>query len=462
MPDQAQRTAQFSVDALARILSETLGLPSGIRLRVAYSGGLDSHVLLDALARLRGRAAWQVSAVHVDHGLHTESAVWAEHCRAVCRALEVPLRVERVRVEAIRERGLEDAARRARYGALARLLEPGEVLLTAHHRDDQAETVLLQLLRGAGPHGLAAMPPIARFAHGRLARPLLGFGRAALHAYAEREALVWIEDASNREDRIARNFLRGQILPVLARHWPHAANQLAKAARHHADAAAVLDEVGEADLVRTRVGDEGLSLTALNALSPPRQANAVRYWIRRQTGRMPPEQALKDALAQVRRCPRSRHALIQWPGAAIERYRDQLRLVRPARVPELGWEADWDPGVPLPIPGTGWRLTARECVGAGLASDRLAGRRLRIRFRRGGEICRLPGRTHHHKLKKLLQDAGLSPWERAHLPLVYVDDDLAAIGDRLVCEPYAARAGETGLLLEIERAAPRAGPSPVV
>lgn len=462
MPDQAQRTAPFSADALARILSTTLGLPPGIRLRVAYSGGLDSHVLLHAAARLPESGAWPVSAVHVDHGLHPESARWAEHCRGVCRTLGVPLRVERVRVDGIRERGLEDAARRARYGAFARLLEPDEVLLTAHHRDDQAETVLLQLLRAAGPHGLAAMPPIGRLAQGRLARPLLGFGRVALRDYAQREGLVWVEDASNREEGIARNFLRAQIFPALVAYWPQAADQLARAARHHADAAAVLDEVGETDLARSRVGDEGLSLTALSALSSPRQANAVRCWVRRQTGRMPPEQALKDVLAQLRRCPRSRHALISWPGATIERYRDELRLVPPDRASGVPWEADWIPGVPLPIPGTGWRLNARGCMGEGLASDRLAGRRLRVRFRRGGEICRLPGRTHHHKVKKLLQDAGVSPWERAHLPLVYVDDALAAIGDRFVCEPYAARAGEAGLLLEIERAAPSAERSPVV
>lgn len=452
MPDRAQPFPPFSVDALARILSDSLRLPPAARLRIAYSGGLDSHVLLHAAARLRERGPWRVSAIHVDHGLHPDSADWAEHCREVCRALDVPLAVERVAVEGIRERGLEDAARRARYGALARLLEPDEALLTAHHRDDQAETVLLQLLRAAGPHGLAAMPAIAPLGRASLARPLLDFGRAALRAYAEREGLAWIEDASNREDGIARNFLRAQVLPALARRWPQVVDQLARAARHHAEAAAVLEEVGEEDLTRTRM-DDGLSLAALGGLSRARQANVLRYWIRRRTGLMPPEQALKDLLAQLLRCPRSRRALIQWPGAAVERYRDQLRIVPAAPAPGPQWEAEWDPAVPFAIPGTDWRLSARAGVGAGLSAGRLAGRRLRVRFRRGGEICRLPGRAHHHKVKKLLQDAGVPPWERARLPFLYVDDDLAAIGDRFVCEPYAARAGETGLLLEIERSA---------
>lgn len=453
MPERADPLTAFSVDALARLLAETLGLPAGTLLRVAYSGGLDSHVLLHACARLRERGPWPVAAVHVDHGLCPESAGWAEHCAAVCRALGIPLAVERVRVDGIRERGLEDAARRARYGAFARLLQPDEVLLTAHHRDDQAETMLLQLLRGAGPHGLAAMPPIAPFARGRLARPLLGFARAALRAYAEGQGLAWIEDASNREDRLARSFLRAQILPVLARRWPQAAERLARAARHHAQAAAVLDDVGEADLARVRVGDEALSLAALATLPPARQANVVRHWIRRRTGRMPPERALEDLLAQLGRCPRSRHALIRWPGAAVERYRDALRLVPAMPAPGAQWEAEWDPGAPLALPGTGWRLRARAGVGAGLAVERLAGRRLRVRLRRGGEICRLPGRAHHHKVKKLLQEAGVPPSERARLPFLYVDGDLAAIGDRFVCEPYAARAGEPGLLIEIERGA---------
>jgi len=450
---QAQSLPSFSVDALARILSDKLALAPGARLRVAYSGGLDSHVLLHAAALLRERG-WEVSAIHVDHGLRRESADWAAHCRAVCRALHVELLVERVQVDGIRKRGVEDAARRARYGALARLLEPEDVLLTAHHRDDQAETVLLQLLRAAGPHGLAAMPPIARFAQGWLARPLLAFGRAALRAYAEREGLAWIEDTSNREDGIARNFLRSRVLPLLARYWPQAAEQLARAARHHAEAAAILDEVGCADLERVRIEENALSLAALGGLSPPRRANVVRYWIRRRTGQMPPEQALNDLLAQLRCRPRSRRALIRWPGTTVERYRDQLRLVPPGQLPGPQWEAEWDPGVPLAIPGTEWRLRARTGVGAGLATERLAGRRLRVRFRRGGEVCRLPGRTHRHKVKKLLQDAGVPPSERARLPFVYVDEELVAIGDRFVCEPYAARPGEAGLLLEIERSSP--------
>lgn len=451
MPDRAPAPPSFSPEALARILSEDLHLATGTRLRVAYSGGLDSHALLHAAARLRERGAWTVSAIHIDHGLRPESIAWAEHCRAVCAGLGVALAVERVRVEGIRERGLEDAARRARYDALAGLLAADEVLLTAHHRDDQAETVLLQLLRAAGPHGLAAMPPLAPLGRGRLARPLLGFARSALRAYAEREGLAWIEDASNRESGIARNFLRAQVLPVLSGRWPHAAEQLARAARHHAEAAAVLAEVGEADLARAQI-DGGLSLTALAALSPARRANALRHWIRRQTGLMPPEQALRDLLLQFERCPRSRHALIRWPEVAVERYRDRLRLVA-LTAPPGGWEAEWDPGTPLPIPGTTWCLRARAGVGAGLSTVRLAGRPLRVRFRRGGESCRLPGRAHRHKVKKLLQEAGVPPSERARLPFLYVDDELAAIGDRFVCEPYAARAGESGLLIEIERGA---------
>jgi tRNA(Ile)-lysidine synthase len=450
VPDQAQSVPPFSADALARILYERFSFAPGTRVRVAFSGGLDSHVLLHAAASLRERGLC-LSAIHVDHGLRPESAQWADHCRNACRDLEVPLLVERVRVEGIQERGPEDAARRARYGCFARVLQQNEVLLTAHQRDDQAETVLLQLLRAAGPHGLAAMPAIASFAHGTLARPLLDFGRAALLAYAREKGLSWIEDTSNRDETIARNFLRAQILPALARHWPHVSGQLARAAQHHAEASRVLDEVAEEDLLRAGIEGNALSLAALETLSPARQANVVRYWIRRSTGRMPPEQALKDILTQLRRCPRSRHALIRWPAAALERYRDQLRLVPLTALPGPEWETEWDPQLPLAIPGTGWYLRARAAVGAGLASDRLAGRQLRVRLRRGGEVCRLPGRTHHHKVKKLLQDAGVSPWERARLPLLYVDDALAAIGDRFVCEPFAARSGEAGMLLELER-----------
>ncbi|MFQ5937184.1 MAG: tRNA lysidine(34) synthetase TilS, partial [Acidiferrobacterales bacterium] len=220
----------FSAGALGRTLTQRLGATSS--LKVAYSGGLDSHVLLHALCQLRASAHWVISAIHVDHGLHPESARWAEHCQQVCEQLGVVCTVERIQVSDTDSLGTEAAARRLRYACFAQHIGYQDALLTAHHLDDQAETVLLQLLRGTGVRGLAGMPEVTAFSGGKLVRPLLEFTRAELAAYAESQGLHWVEDVSNRDVSYGRNFLRHQVLPLLEQRWPQASRLIARAGRH--------------------------------------------------------------------------------------------------------------------------------------------------------------------------------------------------------------------------------------
>ncbi len=444
----------FSPQALGRILTEELKLPVNSRFRVAYSGGMDSHVLLHAMVRLRAVHGFMLRAVHVDHGLQPASGEWARHCERVCTDLDVACVIERIHVTGQREAGLEAAARRGRYAGLARQLESGEVLLTAHHQDDQAETLLLQLLRGAGVQGLAGMPPLALFAAGQRARPLLGFPRQALERYARAERLHWVEDPSNRDLRHGRNLLRHRIFPALQARWPSAERQLAQAARHAAEASEVLEQVARADLEGCRAG-EGLRASLLAQLSLPRRRNALRCWIR-ERGFQAPSAALLDRIQTLTvHMPRTRHALIRWGGAELRRYRDMLMLRPSSPVLEPAGELAWDGKSPLLLPATGEQLRFSPVQGAGLARARLESATLQVRFRQGGERCRLPGRPHRHKLKKLLQEAGVPPWERARLPLLYVNDAIAAIGDRWVCEPYAARADEPGFAMVLEKVAPK-------
>src|SRR3989344_5891248 len=441
----------FSPSALADVLHR-LGLSPETPLKVAFSGGLDSCVLLHALCALRKELPWRLGAVHVDHGLQPASAGWVRHAEKFCEGLNVPCAVERIliTVTEIREHGLEAAARQARYACLARHVGTGEVLLTAHHVDDQAETVLLQLLRGSGTHRLAAMPEIAPFSTGRLARRLVGFARAQLADYAEREKLQWVDDASNRDPRFSRNYLRHQVFPLLDTRWPGAARQIARAATLSAEAAGLLDAVAEADSQACRAeGPSALSVTALRQLPPPRQRNLVRYWLRRQGFQAPSAMHLDHILAQVEREPRTRHAVVRWPEAEVHRYRDELTALRPCRETHSALSLSWDPAEPLVIPGVGL-LRAVATRGDGLSQERIGGESLMVGWRQGGETCRLPGRAHHHKLKKLLQEAGIPPWERQRLPLVYAHGVLAAIGDRWVCEPYAARADEAAWKLRLD------------
>ncbi len=440
--------AGFSAAALAAVLFDELGLPPDARFTIAYSGGLDSHVLLHALAVLRANYRFSLSAIHIDHGLQPVSAEWGRHCAHVCTALDVPFVVERIRVEGIAEEGLEAAARRARYAALAAALAPGDILLTAHHCDDQAETVLLQLLRGAGIAGLAAMPAQTAFGPGQIVRPLLGFSRAALHAYAREQQLAWIEDPSNRESHLRRSFLRTEILPRLARHWPAHAGLLARTARHAAEAMELLDEVAETDLAACRQAvahsPQALSIKALLALSTARQRNLLRYWLRRQGFLAPATAQLEEVLAQVQTAPRSQRARVCWPGTEVWRYRDLLVAMPAQHAPDPALDVVWDRRALLDLPGIG-RLRAVPIRGQGLSCARLNGKALHVRLRSGGETLLLAGRVHHHTLKKLLQAEGVPPWLRARLPLFYVDHELAAVADRWVCAPFLAGDGEAGL-----------------
>ncbi|MDG4605564.1 MAG: tRNA lysidine(34) synthetase TilS, partial [Candidatus Contendobacter sp.] len=252
--------------------------PQSHRLIVGYSGGMDSHVLLHLLAMQR--ELWPertLEAIYVDHGLHPASAVWGGHCARVCRELNVPFRTLRIDARPAPGESPEAAARQARYAALAAALEPDAALLTAHHRDDQAETLLLQLLRGAGPHGLAAMPEAARLGQGRLLRPLLNVDRAALLAYAHTQQLQWIEDASNADTGFDRNYLRHRILPLLRERWPAANRVLARSARLCAETAGWLDAEADADLARVMTArPDALSVPALRELSELRQRNLLR------------------------------------------------------------------------------------------------------------------------------------------------------------------------------------------
>ncbi|HWR87645.1 MAG TPA: tRNA lysidine(34) synthetase TilS [Acidiferrobacterales bacterium] len=440
--------AGFSAAALAAVLFDELRLPPGAHFKVAYSGGLDSHVLLHALSVLRADHHFSLSAIHIDHDLQPASAEWGRHCAGICTSLDVQYVVERVKVTGVAAEGLEAAARRARYAALAAALEPGDTLLTAHHCDDQEETVFLQLLRGAGVAGLAAMPAKTALGHGQIVRPLLGFSRTALHTYAQEHRLAWIEDPSNRTLHLRRNFLRTEILPRLARHWPAHASMLARTAHHAAEAMGLLDEVAETDLATCRQAvahsPQALSINALLALSMPRQRNLLRYWLRRQGYLAPATSQLEEVLAQVQTTPRSQQARVCWPGTEVWRYRDLLVALPAQHAPDPALDVVWDLCAPLDLPDIG-RLCAVPLRGQGLSCARLNGKSLHVRLRSGGETLMLAGRSHHHVLKKLLQAEGVPPWLRARLPLFYVDHELVAVADRWVCAPYLARDGEEGL-----------------
>jgi len=442
----------FDSRRLEDLLRRDLPELRGARLCLAFSGGMDSHVLLHALAASRERCGFVLRAVHVDHGLHPESASWAEHCRAVCTTLAVPLDVVLVRVQAGGGRSLEHAARRVRYDALRERLAPGECLLTAHHLDDQAETVLLMLMRGAGVRGLGGMQPDQLFARGRLLRPLLTVERSALAAYAGREALTWIDDSSNRDTRRSRNYVRHVVLPALSGHWPRAASTLAHGAERAREASALLEEVAGEDLAACGCECPGmlpatlgcLSVAPLRRLAASRLRNALRAWLRTLGLTLPPARRLEEAVSQL--VMGEAAGCIEWEHAALRRYRDVLAAVRDLPAAPVG-VLPWPAPVPLAVPWAGVVLRPRTVTGSGLARSAWD-RAVSIGPRQEGAICRPANTAHHRRLKVLFQEIGVPPWERARLPMVYVDGHLAWVPGIGACDPYAAAAGEAGVAID--------------
>lgn len=421
--------------------------PAG-RYVVAYSGGLDSHVLLHALSRL----GIELAAVHVHHGLSPNAELWAEHCQAQCAALGVPCRVVRVEVARDAGKGIEAAARSARYAALEQVLGEGEMLLTAHHQDDQAETLLLMLLRGAGVAGLAAMPAVRACGRGRLARPLLGLPRSALHLYAQRHGLSWVDDESNFDTSLDRNYLRHELLPLLRRRWPAAERALARSAAHLAEAGELLAELAAADLGAAGGHRPGtLSVEALQALTPPRRRNLLRHWLRCRGLPLPDTRHLQRIEQEVLPARPDAEPRVCWPGAEVRRYRDDLYALPPL-TPPPATELAWPQPEPLVL-ADGRTLTMRACTGQGLSAARCAGARVTVRFRAGGERCTPAGRGHTHELRKLFQEAGVPGWERERVPLLFVDGMLAQVVGYWLCEPFAAAAGETALCCDLDTVA---------
>ena len=421
------RTGEFDARWLGRRLAALLPDLGAREFCVAFSGGADSTALLAALARLR-RPGFALRAVHVNHQLQPAATRWSAHCRGVARALGVPLQVRRIVVARRRGESLAAAARTARYRALAAALRPGELLLTAHQQDDQLETVLLQLLRGAGVAGLAAMPAVAAFGATLQVRPLLNFPGAALRAWLRAQRLDWVEDASNLDERFDRNYLRQRVLPALRARWPAAAATAARRARPGAEAQGLLDALAAADVAAAALGT-ALSAAALRRLPPARRRNALRHWIAGHGVPPPPAARLTEMAGALLDARADAQPEVCFAGVRVRREAQLLtlgpRAPAPPAVRGLRWR--WRRG-PLHWPGGGQLSLAADARGA-LDLAALAPV-LTVRSRGGGERLRPRSGGPRRPLKGLLQEARVPVEERARLPLIFSGRTLVAVADR--------------------------------
>jgi tRNA(Ile)-lysidine synthase len=381
----------------------------GKRLAVGLSGGIDSVVLLHLLRELAPRRGLLLSAVHVHHGLSPNADAWARFCRKLCRVWGVPLTVRRVSVQK-KGRGLEAAAREARRAAFAAL--PADAIVLAHHLDDQAETVLLNLLRGAGPRGAAAMPAAGRLGDKRLLRPLLQVPRGEILAYARAHHLEWIEDESNRDTRLARNFLRLRVGPLLEERFPRWRESLARAARHFAAA------------------DAGAG-------------RALREFLAARGMRAPSEAKLVEMLKQL--TGGGARTLMRHDGRQLRVYRGKVEVAlagEPAPFAAMDWQGERR----LALPALGGELRFGRARGRGIAAALVEGRKLSVRLRRGGERLRPDPRRPRRSLKNLFQEAGVPPWQRERLPMLFCGSDLVWVPGLGVDAAWRAVSGAPGIV----------------
>ena len=418
---------------------------AGSRVCVGLSGGLDSVVLLSSLHALRHQAGIRLSAVHVNHQLHPEALQWERFCQEYCDRLEVACVVERVSLRP--GDGVEAAARAARYEVFAR--QAADVIALAHHQEDQAETVLIQLLRGAGVYGLSAMPEMRDSVLSgqdfRLWRPFLQLPRAVLRDYAAVQGLSWVEDVSNGDTRYVRNFLRHEVAPLLAQRFPAWATTLGRSARHLGEAATLLDQLAEMDFPSCNASP-GLRVQAVLGLGMPRAVNLLRWWLRSRQAPALSQKRMENWMRQAQAMP-DRNPQLSWGGWTMTRFEGCWHVHPEVRADwqEQRFEA-WPQSVVLAIPGAG-QLCQQVTQGAGLSATLLEQGNVVLRRRCGGERLKPHEAGSTRSLRNLLQEARLPLWWREALPLVFCNDRLVCVPGVAVDVAAQAQPGQTGVAL---------------
>jgi tRNA(Ile)-lysidine synthase len=429
----------------------------GARLVLGLSGGLDSVALLEVLRRLARPLAFKLACVHINHGISPNADRWAAFCARKCKRLDVLLALHQVDVAPYLAEGLEAAARRARYQVYAR--QKADFIVLAQHLDDQAETLLLQLLRGAGVKGAAAMPLLrqqgsdkqARSARApAIVRPMLAVSRKEIEAYAKTNKLKWVEDESNADTSRDRNFLRHRVLPVIAQAFPGYRATLARAAGHLAEASLILDELAGADAKLAVTGNK-LVLAELRRIGVARTKNLVRWLLLQQGDAAPEANRLQEGLRQLFQARDDAAVRVAMGACELRRYDGCAYLLRVLAEVPAQLRRDWGGQRLWTLPELGGILHFVRGPGAGLDCALIGERGLSVSLRQGGEKLRLQTGGSTRSLKNLLQEARVPPWERERLPLIYCGDKLVAVPGLGVASGWQAGAGNTGWTITWQR-----------
>jgi len=427
------------------IVDEIVALASGKRVWLAYSGGVDSHVLLHLLAKSEHPQLANLAAIHVDHGLNNDSPLWAQHCADIAADLKVDFVSLKANVCNIESLGMEAAAREARYLALEKSLTSDDILLTAQHQQDQAETLLLQLFRGAGPKGLSAMASHFMLGETETIRPLLNISQTDIVNYAQKNQLQWIDDPSNVETRWNRNYIRHKLWPDIIERWPSAAQTISRSAAHCAETSELLDDLAEQDLTLLEVNKTSVSLPIkeLLTLSPARYRNALRHFLLWKKHLLPSSINLQRIIDEVCLAKQDSNPLVTWSGVEIRRYQGQIYVMSPLPRHNHNNSIVMDSFEDISL-DDGRTIEWCKVEGDGLKLPVSA--KITLRFRQGGEQIKPQGEEHHRSLKHLFQQWSIPPWQRDRIPLIFCDDKLVAVIGYCIDDLYSVSDGQQGSL----------------
>lgn len=425
----------------SNLLSKIKAQDFGNNIHIAFSGGLDSHVLLHAMASLRSELDCEIIAIHVNHRMQDKSDSWALHCEEVCRQLNVEYKQVIISDTCPRSTSLEEWARDERYRLITNIVGAG-VFLTAHTSSDQTETILLNLLRGSGVKGLAAMPEVRRRNNSIHFRPLLEYSREQLLEYARAHSLNWVEDTSNSDRRFDRNFIRHEIASRLRDRWPNSDRVFSRAALLQMEADSLLNDLAALDLGSCqKERQEILDLSYLLSLSEERKKNLLRYWLSKLKVTLPGYRKMQEISSSFINSARDATPVIELGDHELRRYRSNLYLLKKQGAVDKNTSIDWkvDEAINLPDDTI---LKARLKPGVGIKKDFCPANTFQIRYRQGGETIKLPDKQHSQQLKKLFQEKGLPPWIRPRIPLLYLEGQLVAVADYWIDSRFLAKGDE--------------------
>ena len=426
-------------------------LPKENSYVIAYSGGADSHVLLHCCHALN----LPVRAVHIHHGLQAVADEWVNHCQSVCEQLNVHIDVVYVDAQQKKGQSPEESARIVRYQALREYLAEGDCLLTGQHLNDQAETLLIQLFRTATTAGLASMPELKQLDGYVHARPLLTFSRSEIEHYATLNALQWIEDPSNQDITFDRNFIRKSVLPLMESRWPEVVTQLSIVADLQSKNLSVLEDMAAIDLANNVVDCDKrhtselysvvsmLAIESLNKLSLARLLNVLRYWLMAAVNEQATRNLLEEIVYSLIQSKQDANPVIEFSGFEFRKFNDCLYLLKKNGAIDVSSRYEWTPSLTKNIALANNVLSTKATIGCGLRQE-LNNERLTISYRQGGEKFHPGHRQHSQTLKKLMQEEGIPPWERASYPLVYCSGEIIAVIGLWYAKQFTAEDDEEG------------------